>query len=147
MIMAKRWKKSKDPSAKVILALATQVSNLEQKLQVHSTDASSSNKPKLHIPMWRTENKGEKCGRDGKTWYWCPHHKKEGLFDGLYMPHKPEDHDAWAKNKKEAREKRKASKSDEPSSTTKLQLTESMRQALVTQGNMTVEQANALWTK
>ena len=34
--------------------------------------------------------------RDGKTWYWCPHHKHpRGKFDGLYCLHKPEDHDEW----------------------------------------------------
>ena len=64
------------------------------------------------------------------------------------MPHKPSDHDAWAKRKKERNEKRKAPKSDNNDSTaSKLQLTESMRQALVTGGNMTPDQATTLWAK
>ena len=63
------------------------------------------------------------------------------------MPHKASEHDEWAKKKKEKAEKRKASKStsDEPKS--KLQLTESMRNALITDGNMTKEQASELIEK
>ena len=54
--------------------------------------------------------KGASMEKDGKTWYWCPLHVKEGLFDGLYMPHKPEDHDEWARKKKEKAEKQKRNK-------------------------------------
>ena len=150
MNLASRWKKTEDPSAKVISALTTKITDLEQKFQANATNNVNfgASKPKLHIPVWRTENKGEMCQRDRNTWYWCPHHKKEGLFDGLYMPHKPEEHDAWAKKKKEEREKRSRSKDDSSSeSKPKLQLTDSMRQALVTNGYMTPEQATVLWTR
>ena len=152
MSKAKRWKKTDDPSSKIISALMTKVSSLENQIsnsnktnnQANAT--SSSGKAKLHIPEWRTVKKGESIEKEGNTWYWCPHHKKEGLFDGLYMPHKASEHDEWAKKKKEKAEKRKASKSgDEPKS--KLQLTESMRNALVTDGNMTKEQASELIEK
>ena len=34
-----------------------------------------------------------------KDWYWCPHHKKEGQYNDLYMTHKPEDHNAWQERK------------------------------------------------
>ena len=31
-----------------------------------------------------------------KTWWWCPKHKdKEGNMVGMYVRHKPEDHDKW----------------------------------------------------
>lgn len=34
--------------------------------------------------------------RLGKLWTWCPHHKKEGHYDGLYYAnYLPETHDAW----------------------------------------------------
>ena len=95
--------------------------------------------------------------KDGKTWWWCPHHKKEGLFDGLYMPHKPSEHDEWKKKKDERRaaykEKKKANSSANSTSSKgdkgkiKLELTEAMKNALVTDCNMTEEQATALWTK
>ena len=107
MINANRWKKTEDPSAKLISALVTQVKSLEEQVangakpQANATDQSSNTKgpEKLLIPVWRTKNVGPSCERDGATWWWCPHHKKPGLFDGLYMTHKPEDHDAWRKKK------------------------------------------------
>ena len=88
--------------------------------------------------------------RDGKTWWWCPHHKTEGLFDGLYVTHKPEDHDEWKKDKRNWMRKKNSSSSsasDGNSDSGKLQLTDSMKQALMTDGNMTEEQATALWAK
>ena len=151
MVQAKTWKRTEDPSAKVISALATQVQNLKDQMSQSSalaTTAGNQNKPKLMIPQWRTEKKGERCDRDGKTWWWCPHHKKEGLFDGLYMPHKPCDHDTWVKEKKEKAEQRKRGKgtSNYSQKKPKLQLSDGMKQALVTQGKMTPEQATALWS-
>ena len=91
----------------MISALVTKDTNLEEKLlqtkhQANATDKTeipTGGKPKLMIPEWRTRNEGIQCDHDGKSWYWCPYHKKPGLFDGLYMPHKPEDHDEWRAKK------------------------------------------------
>ena len=108
MNLASRWKKSEDPSAKVISALVTQVNNLEQKLartnnnQANVTNNSNSPSkeiPKLMIDEWRIKHEGPSCVCNGKTWYWRPHHKKAGLFNGLYMIHKPEDHEKWCAKK------------------------------------------------
>ena len=42
-----------------------------------------------------TVNKGATVQNEGKTGWWWPSHKhKDGIFDGLYVWHKPEDHDA-----------------------------------------------------
>lgn len=30
-----------------------------------------------------------------KNYYWCPHHKFSGFYDGLYVTHPPEKHDKW----------------------------------------------------
>ena len=157
MLLAKRWKKTEDPSAKVISALMTKVASLEGKISSssgkhHANATDKSKTPKLHIPQWRTEKKGDKVDKDGKTWWWCPHHKREGLFDGLYMPHKPSEHDEWKKKKDEKRAAQKGKRNGDSSSSSKgskskLQLTDAMRNALVTDGNMTAEQANALWSK
>ena len=97
MFKAQTWKKTEDPSAKVISALTTKLNYLEEKLNssAPSALATSAEKPELKIPVWRTEKKEASVQRDGKTWWWCPHHKKEGLFDGLYMTHKPSEHDEW----------------------------------------------------
>ena len=31
---------------------------------------------------------------DRKKWDWCKHHKAEGLFEGIFLPH-PHNHDEW----------------------------------------------------
>ena len=62
------------------------------------------------------------------------------------MPHKPEDHDEWVNNKKEMVQQRKSKrKNDGKHNNNKLQLTDTMKQALVTEGNITPEQVTALW--
>ena len=68
------------------------------------------------------------------------------------MPHKPSEHDEWKKKKDEKRAAQKGKRNGDSSSSSKgskskLQLTDAMRNALVTDGNMTAEQANALWSK
>ena len=64
---------------------------------------------------------------------------------------KPEEHDEWKKDKRNYRRNKNSSSSsadsESKSSTQKLQLTESMKQALMTDGNMTEDQATALWSK
>ena len=152
MLQANRWKRTEESSSKIIYPLRTKIEDLQQQVLSASSFQTTVDKnnrgPKLMIPKWRTINVGASCSRDGKTWWWCPHHSKEGLFNGLYMNHKPEDHAEWAKKKKEMAEKRKArTNSDNNSNRNKLQLIESMKQALVTEGNMTPEQATALWAK
>ena len=71
------------------------------------------------------------------------------------MPHKPEDHDEWAKKKKEKADRRKKNKSGNSDGDSggsggkkkksKLQLTDGMKQALVSEGNMSEDEATALW--
>ena len=162
MLLAKRWKKTEDPAAKIISALMTKVASLEGKVTSstsnhHANATDSKPKPKLHIPEWRTIKKGDKVDKEGKTCWWCPHHKKEGLFDGLYMPHKPSEHDEWKKKKDERLAARRSAKNGSSSANStksnggknknKLELTDAMKNALVTDGNMTEEQATALWAK
>ena len=146
MLQSGRWKRTEDASSKIISALATEVQNLKQKLAETNTNQALATteikKPKLMIPQWRTENKGNKVVRDNKTWWWCPHHKKEGLFNGLYMPHKPEDHHKWAQEKKQLLNNKKNNSNS--GNNQKMQLSEAMKQALVTEGNMSDEQATAL---
>ena len=49
------------------------------------------------IATWRTINKGPtSTAPDGTTVYWCTKHvHPQGLFNGSYNWHKPEDHDNW----------------------------------------------------
>ena len=46
--------------------------------------------------MIKTEDTIEK---DGKTWYWCPKQVVLEKYDGLYITHKPENHDDWKKRR------------------------------------------------
>ena len=158
MKLAKRWKKTEDKDSKIISALVTEVNDLKALLtktkpQANATESnpkSTKKKDKLFVDEWRIVNKGESCTRDGATWHWCPHHKREGLYDGMYMPHKACDHAEWKRKKEERWGKKRPTPDDsasDSSSKPKLQLTESMRQALVTEGNMSAEQATALWSK
>ena len=63
----------------------------------------------------------------------------------MCMSRKACDHDAWAKKKKERwGNKRNNSNNSNDGPATKIQLIKSMREALVTKGNMTLDQATAL---
>ena len=50
-----------------------------------------------NVATWRTIKKGPTATLpDGSTVWWCPHHvHPDGLFNGTYGWHKPEDHDTW----------------------------------------------------
>ena len=84
----------------------------------------------------------EKLEKDGKIWFWCPHHKIEGQYNGLHVTHKPEDHDAWLKRKNKQLAKRRRAKDNQNSEDTKqseedgskkLVISDSLKAALMTQ--------------
>ena len=68
----------------------------------------------------------------------------------MYMPHKACDRAEWKRKKEERWGKKRSNPDDSTSNSSSkptLQLTETMKQALVTEGNMTAEQATDLWSK
>ena len=78
---------------------------------------------------------------DGVQYWWCPHHKREGFFDGLYMPHDPNNgHAEWQRRKDERKQKSEDKKtggggnSNAPSGGTSQSLTlnENMKRVLMT---------------
>ena len=99
---------------------------------------------------------------DGVQYWWCPKHVFKGVFDGLYMPHRPgKEHDEWAANKKKRQEEykkkndaRKQNKSNGSSSGSGNQgsngtqksfvLNEKLKAALCTQGQLTPQQLESL---
>ena len=115
MMEDKTWMK-KDPKDAKIAALTTLVEQLVNNkpegkaayatganLSTSKGETSKSDKLKDEtipgcgqLKMWRSKKGANKITREGRTWYWCPHHKHpRGTFDGLYMTHKPEHHDEW----------------------------------------------------
>ena len=65
MKQAKRWKRSEDPSSKVISALVTEFNDLKAMLTNGAKQVNATNnelgikKPKLFAPEWRVVNKVE----------------------------------------------------------------------------------------
>ena len=91
-----------DPRDAKLAALSTEVKELRASKSNNSSGGSgkdlNSNSKKLKggVEEWRTIKKGDTMQVDGRTVYWCPHHKHpKGEFDGLYCWHKPENHDEW----------------------------------------------------
>ena len=63
------------------------------------------------ITNWRMKKTVDSIERDGKKWHWCPKHVVPGTYDGLYVTHKPEDHDEWKKKRDDWRAENKGNKS------------------------------------
>ena len=110
MKLVNRWKKTEEPASKVISVLVMEMNDLKATLTngtkprantTMNNNQSWNKKSKLFASEWCIENKGESCTRYSTTWHWCPHHKRDRLFDRIYMPHKACDHDAWKKKKEE----------------------------------------------
>ena len=105
-----------DPKDAKNLALTTRLENLDKSTNAnldHATTGgggggnnlqgagSKNNNPTANmtgqIATWRPINIGPtSTAPDRKTIYWCPKHvNPQGLLNGSYNWHKPEDHDSW----------------------------------------------------
>ena len=159
-ITANRWQ-TKDPKDAKILALQTQVEQLvglhQQSLKANTTQAPQTNRstPRqqfTEIADWRMKKGQEQLDRDGKTWFWCPHHKMEGKYNGLYVTHKPEDHGEWQKRKDERNAKKRKPKEEQSNSgphksedgSNKLVISDSLKAALMTHMDISPEQIDAM---
>ena len=92
MLKQGNWSKTDEKDAK-IMALTTQLTNLEQKLTSNlqtSHDPNSSGKQRTNVEALRMVIEGDTKLVNGVTWHWCPHHTLEGTFNGLYMCHSPQ---------------------------------------------------------
>jgi hypothetical protein len=97
-----------------------------------------------------------------ETWYWCNDHcynDKGVMTNGMYVTHKPQDHEQWHLNK-EKRKKWKSSSADSDSTTSKksksvsvlndsaaskLSLSKSLQAALVMTAGITESQFKKIW--
>ena len=93
-----------------IFALTTQLEEAKKQLiQAYATNAQTANKSqgeqntplnstgrKPNVKSWRMRKTfRDKVERDGKVYFWCPHHKYPGFYNGLYVTHPPHQHDEW----------------------------------------------------
>ena len=106
MVASNKYSKLDTKDAK-ILALMTNVIALKQSVSENPANVTSGGgsggryrgnqgEKIVGVEKWSTANKDATIQHEGDTVWWCHSHKnKDGLFDGLYIWNKPEDHDAW----------------------------------------------------
>ena len=86
-----------------MIALISRLENLEKQAFGGTNFGNSStngNSFKHTVEEWRMKCDGDRKVVGGKEYFWCPHHRLEGVFDGLYMQHKPGcGHDEWQERK------------------------------------------------
>ena len=130
---------------KLVALATTQKSN---NMQRNQSDRQFRDKNQT-IAEWRMNKTEEKIEKDGKIWYWCPKHVVKDKYDGLYVTHKPEDHEEWRK-RREAWRSRKTDNRRETESgkyesgSRKLVLSENLKAALLTKCELTSDQADRL---
>ena len=98
------WNKV-DPKDATILALTTALKDVGTKQPAQSSTEEVGDHENVKgmrlLKKWRTVFKGDTIVKDGVTHTWCPHHKNEGYYDGLYYHnHTPATHDQWREGKK-----------------------------------------------
>ena len=158
MVMQGNWKNVDGKDSKMV-ALLTKVNDLEEKLKNRS---STSNQPTSGQPsnkfftldVWRMKYDGDSKVVDGKTWYWCKRHKQDGVYDGLYVTHKEEDHDDWLAKKSHWNKKKRSAPAPSTTSTSgstpsadKLTLSNNLKAAMITNFQCTSDQAEKLWSE
>ena len=104
------WISSDSKDAKII-ALTTKVETLQKEFasSMYDDGGKSTHKIDFHdagdgwkknVPEWKRTFKKASIVHEGKTYWWCKHHVYKDRYDGLYMDHKPEDHDECKANRK-----------------------------------------------
>jgi hypothetical protein len=174
------WKLESTKHAQII-ALTTQLSELKTDIQSMAKNASdklkrsiteksaSSAKNYGNFEAWhltKVNNKAEfnMIKKGDKKYYWCDKHQYPGCnTKGMYVFHKPMEHDAWKARKDELNKKRGkksgssntqvASSASVPSSAattvstnaSKLSLVKSLQEALMTTTGLTGDQFQKMW--
>ena len=114
MVASKGWVQKESAETKLLSLLTEHAKSYKNGGKTGGKKGGGSGSPKgtkLNIEAWRMKKVGDSKVVDGKTYYWCPHHKLNGVFDGLYMTHKPgEGHEEWLARKNKRKEKSKNGK-------------------------------------
>ena len=147
----KIWDTPNSSSAKIV-ALSTQVKDLEKKLQA----SGSSNKPKgdaakpkqfLEVAEWRkTKSFGNSIFKDDRQWHWCSIKHNNG--NGMYVTHKEEDHGNFRRKEPSATppaDKSSAS-SSKPATNKSMTLSDNLKAAMVSKFKCSNKEASKLWS-
>ncbi len=167
------WKTDTSRNSQIIvlttqpLGLKSEISNLAFNKAPLKQDKNvpTSGKPRYAFELWcleKVDNKLEhnmvEC--DDKTWYWCDKHTYNGkngvASKGMYVTHKPDQHDRWVKRRTKGNRRTSSivSIDGEPkptppvsndSSASKLSLSKSLQAALVTTAGISENQFNKIW--
>lgn len=154
MKAASLWDVQDEKSIKMA-ALLTRNDNLERLLKIYSTNnIANASSDKLtsksnDIMDWRYVKKEDQVEKDGRTWYWCPHHShkqnQNATTSGMYcLTHgngHDYDHDTYHANRKNNRSKtdNSKSKSNKSSQDQKISLSDKLQSALMTNTPLTDE--------
>ena len=155
MLLRGLWTQNETSESK-LAALATRLKTVENNVRnsgsSSNTPSSSSGKKKYGIDEWRMVKNGSTKIVNGTTYWWCPHHKLDGKYDGLYMTHKPSEHAAWKKDRDkrndEWKAKRRAKKDKEntsPLNEKKLLMSDKLKSVLVTKLQCSDADAEDVW--
>ena len=155
-VHSKYWNRP-DPKDAKIIALTTQLEKLIKTSEslALATDGKTSTKPTQKprniLEEWRKKKGAATITKDGQTWHWCPRHKVEGQYDGLYVTHSPADHDKVMAQRKENYQNRRNKKDKTKTSGQKsggdkqrLTLSNNLIACLLTHSTLTSAQADAL---
>lgn len=94
--IVKQQKDMLEANQKLMTQLMQAVMNSKGTQPSQNTQPSGGGGRKARWEEWQTEKKGDSIQHNGKTWWWCPQHR-DGK--GLYVRHKPENHDKWLASK------------------------------------------------
>jgi hypothetical protein len=176
MVASGDWKSEVSKHSQII-ALTTQITELKKEFNevkaakniIPTPSGSTPTGPGYNkFEQWRLEKVDNKeefnmVVKDGKTYYWCDKHKfPSSNVQGMYVFHKPTEHDVWQERKsalngrrggkKGEKEKAKTPASTPPvpkpsstSSAAKLSLAKSLQEALTTTTGLTDDQFNKIW--
>jgi hypothetical protein len=147
MVRQKNWKTSDSSNSKIV-ALATQVKELQEQLSKSSSGASKPSNDKktpfLEVAEWRkTKSFGDSVEKDGRQWHWCSIRHNNGK--GLYVTHKEEDH--YSKYPPKSGTVPSTEKPTVKSSTNKpMSLSDNLKAAMVSKFKCSASDAEKLWS-
>ena len=162
LVAQNKWKNQDRKDSKVA-ALYTEIDNLKCVLATMTSQKSSgtsnsqsnngddkNNTNKRNsfrqVAEWRKKKSfGASTEKEGKIWWWCPKHEGKG-YKGLYVTHKPEDHDEHMAKFKTSGQ-RSSSSSSSSSIKGNLYMKDSLRSSMVTKLGMSAADAEQFWSE